>query len=84
MEVNASWLSLGRVRNRAGFDRLRGCHAIHRRNFPEFEKRLEWFAGPLVVAIFAAITRALLADDRLLIAARTNRQCATSSMGLGC
>lgn len=24
-------------------------------NFPEFEKRFEWLAGPLVVAIFAAI-----------------------------
>lgn len=29
-------------------------------NFPELEKRLEWLAGPLVVAILAAIVCAVL------------------------
>ena len=29
-------------------------------NFPEFEKRFEWLAGPLVVAILAAIICAVL------------------------
>lgn len=29
-------------------------------NYPELEKRLEWFAGPLVVAIFAAVVCAVL------------------------
>lgn len=29
-------------------------------NYPELEKRLEWFAGPLVVAIIAAIICAAL------------------------
>lgn len=29
-------------------------------NFPEFEKRFEWLAGPLVVAILATIICAVL------------------------
>lgn len=29
-------------------------------NYPELEKRLEWFAGPLVVFLFAAIICAVL------------------------
>lgn len=29
-------------------------------NFPDIERRLEWFVGPLVVFIFAAIICAVL------------------------